>query len=150
MTCFASFPSERFRLRISQAQLKSFCAPLITSATLSSMACVALRTSAVAIRASSCVSLSSLFSASSMSVLPINFFPYFSGHHSVDSDILVLNHSLIRPCLISFVATPRIDITSTMIRVIISIISAVGGTSVYISKRRKNISIRSKMSTRVS
>src|SRR6266699_5904509 len=51
-----------------------------TALTLSSTACVASRFSAMAIRDSSCVSLSSLFSASSISVFPISLFPYFSGH----------------------------------------------------------------------
>ena len=51
--------------------------------------CVAFRTCAAAIRASSCVSLSSLLSASSISVLPINFFIYFSDHRSIKDDILI-------------------------------------------------------------
>ena len=49
-----------------------------TPLTLSSTVCVIFRFWALAIRASSCVSLSSLFSASSILVLPINFFAYFS------------------------------------------------------------------------
>ena len=40
----------------------------------------------MAIRASSCVSLSSVFSASSISVLPISLFPYFSEDPSVTGD----------------------------------------------------------------
>src|SRR6266699_2113888 len=80
------------------------CAPSMTAATLSSPAftlestlatvsltlCVAFRTWAVAIRASSCVSLSSLFNAPSIPVLPTNFFKYFSENISVNSDKLVL------------------------------------------------------------
>src|SRR6266852_2315649 len=59
------------------------------SATLSSTLCVAFRTCAVAIRASSCVSLSSLFNPSSMSVLPTNFFRYFSENIFVNGDNFV-------------------------------------------------------------
>ena len=58
-------------------------------ATLLSTVCATFKTCAVAIRASSCVSLSSLFSASSMSVLPTSFFIYFSDSISVNSDIFV-------------------------------------------------------------
>jgi hypothetical protein len=120
----------RVWIKICQAwQLMNY-PPLITSATLSPMACVVLRTSAVAIRASSCVNLSNLFSASSISVLPISFFPNVSKHRSVNRDIVVLNHSLILPCLISLVAIPRIEKTSTTIWMIVSIISVVGGTCV--------------------
>ncbi|KAI0271995.1 hypothetical protein BGY98DRAFT_1003993 [Russula aff. rugulosa BPL654] len=67
--------------------------------TLSPTACVAFRFCAIPIQASSCVSLSSLFNASSMSVLPISFFPNIFN----------------RLCLISFVAIPRIESTSTII-----------------------------------
>jgi hypothetical protein len=111
---------------------------------------VAFRFCTIAIRASSFVSLSNLFSASSISVLPISFFPYFSEYCSVNGDILIMNCSLVRPCPISSVATPRMERTSTIIRMIVCIISVVGGTSVYSSRRRKNISIRSKISIRVS
>ncbi|KAI9458143.1 hypothetical protein BJY52DRAFT_1269988 [Lactarius psammicola] len=48
-----------------------------TTFTSSRMLCVILRTSASAIRASSCVNLSSLLSASSRSALPANFFRNF-------------------------------------------------------------------------
>jgi hypothetical protein len=49
----------------------------------------------MAIRASSCVSLSSFFSASSKSALPISVFKYFSEHHSVmgDTHTKLLTHS---------------------------------------------------------
>ena len=57
-----------------------------TAFTLSSIVCVTFRTCAVAIRASSCVSLSSLFNASSMSVLPTSFLRYFSKNTSVNCD----------------------------------------------------------------
>jgi hypothetical protein len=57
--------------------------------TLLSTALVTFKTCAAAIRASSCVNLSSLFSASSISVLPINFFRYFSENGSVNGNTLV-------------------------------------------------------------
>ncbi|KAF8490937.1 hypothetical protein F5888DRAFT_1738900 [Russula emetica] len=72
-----------------------FATPFVLSSTL----CVTFRFCAATIRASSCVKLSSLFSASSISVRPISFFAYF----------------FIRPCFISFVAIPRIERTSTII-----------------------------------
>jgi hypothetical protein len=86
----------------------------VTLLTLLSTACVALRVSAMVIRASSCVSWSS-FSASSISVLPISLFPYFSEYSLVGGDTLILDHSLIRPCFISLVAIPRMVRTSTVI-----------------------------------
>ena len=58
----------------------------MTAFTLSSIVCVTLRTCAVAILASSCVNLSSLFNASSMSVLPTSFLRYFSENISVNGD----------------------------------------------------------------
>ena len=64
-------------------------APRIISTTLSSTTpalsptCVAIRYCAIPIQASSGASLSSLFSASSVSVLPISFFPNFSKHRSI-------------------------------------------------------------------
>ena len=51
--------------------------------------CLTLKTSAAAIRGSSCVKLSSLFNASSTSVLPTSFFRYFSENIHVNSDIFV-------------------------------------------------------------
>jgi hypothetical protein len=60
--------------------------PSMTAFTLPSIVCVTFRTCAVAIRASSCVNLSSLFNASSMSVLPTSFLRYFSENISVDGD----------------------------------------------------------------
>jgi hypothetical protein len=57
--------------------------------TLSSTVLATLRTCAAAIRASSCVSLSNLFSASSISVLPISFFRYFSESDSVNGNIII-------------------------------------------------------------
>ena len=53
------------------------------------MVCVTFKTCTAAIRASSCVSLSSLLSASSISVLPISLFIYFSNHRSVEEDIFI-------------------------------------------------------------
>src|SRR5216683_2180057 len=72
-----------------------------TPLTLSSTVCVTFRTCAVAIRASSCVSLSSLFSPSSMSVLPISFFIYFSAYRSAKHDIFV-EELLTRSSLLNF------------------------------------------------
>ena len=60
--------------------------PSMTAFTLSSIVCVTFRTCAVAILASSCVNLSSLFNASSMSVLPTSFLRYFSENISVNGD----------------------------------------------------------------
>jgi hypothetical protein len=57
--------------------------------TLSSTVLATFRTCAAAIRASSCVSLSSLFSASSISVLPISFFRYFSENGSVNGNTII-------------------------------------------------------------
>jgi hypothetical protein len=74
--------------------------------------------------------LSSLFSASSISVLPISFFANFSDHLSVSDVIFLCKNSLILLCLISIVAIPSIERTSTIIWIIISIISVVGGTCV--------------------
>jgi hypothetical protein len=63
------------------------------SLTSLSMAFVISRSCAEAIRASSCVSLSSLFSASSISLFPIsfliNFFRYFSGNGSINGNLFV-------------------------------------------------------------
>src|SRR6266850_6882777 len=67
-----------------------------TPLTRSSTVCVALRFCAMAIRASSCVSLSSLFSESSKSVFPNNLLMYFSDHHAVNHNRSlweVLTHS---------------------------------------------------------
>src|SRR6266852_3129584 len=55
-------------------------------------------TCAAAIRASSCVSLSSLFSASSISVRPISLFRYFSENGSVNGNIII-QKKLTRPSL---------------------------------------------------
>ncbi|KAH9164378.1 hypothetical protein EDB89DRAFT_2017360 [Lactarius sanguifluus] len=70
--------------------------------------------SASAIRASSCVNLSSFLTASSNLVLPANFFRNFFAD----------------PLLSSFVAIPKIVSTSTIISVIMSVIAVVGVTSV--------------------
>src|SRR6267154_463076 len=70
-----------------------------TPFTLSSTVCVAFRFCAAAIRASSSVSLSSLFSASSISVLPISFFAYFSDHLSVN-DVIFICKILTHPALL--------------------------------------------------
>ncbi|KAF8479515.1 hypothetical protein DFH94DRAFT_486057 [Russula ochroleuca] len=118
------------RLSTSATLLSMANTVFATPLTLSSTICVAFKFCAAAIRASSCVSLSNLFNASSISVLPTSFFPFFSEHRLVNGDILIPNYSLIRPCFISFVAIPRIERTSTIIQTIVSIISAVGGTSV--------------------
>ncbi|KAI0277643.1 hypothetical protein BGY98DRAFT_978822 [Russula aff. rugulosa BPL654] len=74
-----------------------------TLLTLSPTVCVAFRFCAIPIQASSCVSLSSLFNASSMPI--------------VQSTVIHLygEYLLNRLCLISFVAIPRIESTSTII-----------------------------------
>src|SRR6266853_5059455 len=53
-----------------------------TPITFPSIPCAIFRSSADAIRASSCVNLSSSCSASGISVFPISFFKYFSGYMS--------------------------------------------------------------------
>jgi hypothetical protein len=58
--------------------------------------------------------------------------------------------SLARLWLISFVAIPRIDSTSTMIFTMMSVIPTVGGTSIYVSSLRKKFSICSKTLVRAS
>src|SRR6202789_4526844 len=69
-----------------------------TPLTLSSTVLATFRTCAAAIRASSCVSLSNLFSASSISVLPNNFIRYFSGNGSVNGNTII-QQRLTRPSL---------------------------------------------------
>src|SRR5580698_2771904 len=71
-----------------------------TPFTLSSTICVAFRFCAATIRASSCVSLSSFFSASSISVLPISFFAYFSNHLSAN-DITFIREILTHSALLN-------------------------------------------------
>ena len=68
----ATLPSMRATPSSTRATLSSM------RTTLSSTVCVAFRTCAVTIRTSSFVSLSNLFSASSISVFPISFLRYFS------------------------------------------------------------------------
>ena len=58
--------------------------------------------------------------------------------------------SLGRPCLISLVAIARIASTSTRIFTIVSVIAAVGDTSVYDSSLLKKLSMRPKISARAS
>ena len=59
-------------------------------------------------------------------------------------------NSLDRPRLISFVAIARIERISVIIFTIASVIAAVGGTSVYNSRRLKKLSIRTKTSMSTS
>src|SRR5216684_2640635 len=66
--------------------------------TLSSMILATFKTCAAVIRASSCVSQSSLFSASSISLLPISLFRYFSEKGSVNGYIFG-QQQLTRPSL---------------------------------------------------
>ena len=66
---------------------------------LSSTVYVTFRFSAMAIRASSCVNLSNFFSASSISVLPVNLFRYFSEKHLVN-DAIFAQISLTRSALL--------------------------------------------------
>ena len=67
------------------------CSTLLsTMLTPSRMLCVTLRTSTCAIRASSCVNLSSFLRASSRSAIPANFLRNFSAHSLVR---ILLTHS---------------------------------------------------------
>src|SRR5260221_1229762 len=80
---------------IATLSLTSFTSPPTLSTlastpfTLSSAVCVALRFCAMTIRASSFVSLSSFFNASTKSVLPANLFRYFSGYFPVNDGMFV-------------------------------------------------------------
>jgi len=127
--------------------------PLITEKTTngSEHSQVTFKVSAIAIRASSIVSVSSLFSASSIPFLPSSFFTNFSKESkSRTNNIRRSIYSLDRPCFISFVAMARIESTSIIIFTITSVIAVVGGTSVYDSRRLKKLSMRTKMSISIS
>src|SRR6266436_4860508 len=85
------FPLSTSELNIySCCLIKDSCAPsstlFSTSLTLSLTICVPCRTCAVTIRISSFVSLSSPFSASSMSPFPSSFFKYFSGSFLINTN----------------------------------------------------------------
>src|SRR5260221_2563199 len=105
MTCFPSMTAETLSLTAftsspTLATLSSTSRTLSpTTLTLSSTACVAFKFCAMAIRASSCVSLSSLVSASSISVRPANLFRYFSEDISVGGTKFV-QESLTCPALL--------------------------------------------------
>jgi hypothetical protein len=88
------------------------------------------RDSACAIRASSCVNVSNLCGASSMSRFPISLLKYLTERTSVETIYHSRINSLIVGRLISFVAIARIESTSAMISMIIRFIAIVGGTSV--------------------
>src|SRR6266403_126849 len=79
------------------ATLSSMSSTVFTTPlTLSSTLCVAFKFCTTAIRASSTVNLSSFFTASSISVIPISLFKYFSELPSVNGHILIhasLTHS---------------------------------------------------------
>lgn len=60
----------------------------MSPSTLSSIPCVTFNISAVAMRASSWVSLSSLFSAPSISFLPVSFLRYLSDEHQPQSSTI--------------------------------------------------------------
>ena len=109
-----------------------------------------LRTSASAIRASSCVNLSNFLSASSRSVLPANFFRNFSTRSSVTIHRQQIGDLLVNPRPSSFVTIPKIRSTSTMISVIMSVMAEVGVISVYVSSRLKKNPMRSNSSARTS
>ena len=94
------------------------------------MLCVILRTSTCAIRASSCVNLSSFLRASSRSAVPANFLRNFSAHGLVKVYTQLIGNLLADPRLSSFVAIPKILRTSTIICVIMSVMAVVGATSV--------------------
>ena len=114
-------------------------------------ACAALRVCTLAIRCSSCVNLSSLRSASSTSDIPASFFKNLSTKQSTRAGSQSSRtDSLILPCLISLVIKARIRSTSTTTFMIISIISSVKGSSVYVPSLLNIFSIRSKMSRSVS
>jgi hypothetical protein len=98
--------------------------------TLLSTRCVRFRICAAAISASSCVNLSNLFNASSMSFRPTSLLRNFSEHGLAYVLGFPIGYSLARPCLISFVAIAKIFRTSTIILTMISVIAFVGGTSV--------------------
>jgi hypothetical protein len=102
-----------------------------TSVTLLSTVWVRCRICAAAIRASSCVNVSNLFNASSMSFLPTSFLRNFSVYRLAYTHELQGNNALARLCFISFVAIAKIFKTSTIIFTMISVIASVGGTSVY-------------------
>ena len=70
--------------------------------TLLSIVFVTFRSCAAAIRASSCVSLSSLFSASSISFFPISFFRYFSENGFVKWGNLFVKETLTCSALFDF------------------------------------------------
>lgn len=105
--------------------------PLISQRNFSSITCVTFKTSAIAIRASSWVRVSNLFRAASISLLPRSRFRYFPNNVSCKIRITKIQaiNSLRRPCLISVVAMESIEITSTMIFTISSVISWLGETS---------------------
>src|SRR6267154_1912976 len=80
-----------------------------TPPTLLSIVFVTFRSCAAAIRASSCVSLSSLFSASSISVFPISFFRYVSEIGSIGV-ILSVQQRLTGPALFEFLCRNSKDV----------------------------------------
>lgn len=95
------------------------------------MMCVTLKASSYAIRASFCVNLSKISSASSRSVLPANFFRNFTMCSSVTIHRRQqIGDALIDPCLNSLVAIPKILSISTMISVIMFVMAEVGVTPV--------------------
>ena len=67
-----------------------------------------------------------------------------------DSKARTVGSLLFRPCRISLVAMAKTFSTSTIIFTILSVIAAVGGTSVYVSRRLKKFSKSSEMSIRAS
>jgi hypothetical protein len=75
--------------------------------------------------------------------------PFLTRRQSRIVNLCEIN-SLSRPRFTSFVAIARIDSTSTMISVIISLIAMVGVMPVYISRRRKKRSMRLKTSMSLS
>ena len=146
---FNWFPVSRFGREQREAGWLGHHEHLIRSTSARTL-CVALRTSASTVRASSCVNLSSFLSASSRSVIPANFLRNFSTRSSVQIHGQPGGNSLADPRLSSFVAIPKMLSTSTIISVMISVIAAVGVTSVYVSSRLKKNPMRSKSSARTS
>src|SRR6266576_5227376 len=97
LSTVATLSSTQAILLSTPATLSSTPANLLSTAitvfptplTLSSTLCVAVKFCATSIRASSAVNLSSFFSASDTSLLPMSLFIYFSDLHSVNCHMLV-------------------------------------------------------------
>jgi hypothetical protein len=153
ITAFVSFTSSDINVQERIDDQENVSRPPSTSTvTLSSTLCVTFRVSAIAIRASSVVSVSSRFSALSILFRPSSLFTIFSKKEVSQEQIIYCSsvYLLDRPCFISFVAMAKIESISIIIFTMTSVIAAVGGTSVYDSRRLKKLSIRTKISMSTS